>query len=136
MDRRRLVGKREELGVLDRVVPSAMGALAALPQQPDHLHRLLEHLEADVGAGPSIAEDMLVERLARAHAEPEAPRHHRGHRRRRLGDDRRMDADRRTRHRGVDTQVARLGGDPAEHGPDEGTLRRRRVRGKAVLTRD
>ena len=45
------------------------------------------------GARPALAEDVLVQVLAGADAEEEAARHHRGDGRRRLGDDRRVDAD-------------------------------------------
>ena len=49
-----------------------MARAAALPEQPDDLDRLLEHLQAHVGLGPAVAEDVLVERLAAADAEREA----------------------------------------------------------------
>jgi predicted kinase len=50
-----------------------------LPERADHLHRLLEHLEAFVGLRPAVAEDVLVERLAAAQAERDAPfQQHRG----------------------------------------------------------
>jgi hypothetical protein len=41
-----------------------MALVAALPQHPDDLDGLLEHLEAHIGFGPAVAEDVLVERFA------------------------------------------------------------------------
>ena len=55
-DRDRLLGERVELRVVDRVVLAAVRLLAALPEQADHLDRLLEHLDPLVGRGPAVAE--------------------------------------------------------------------------------
>src|SRR5205814_9291930 len=71
-DRRRLLWQRVDPGVLDRVVAAVVALEAALPQQADHLHGLLEHLQPYVGLGPHGAEDVLVERLAATDAEGEA----------------------------------------------------------------
>jgi hypothetical protein len=79
--------------VLDRVMAPIVALLAALPEQADDdLDGLLEHLQAQVGLRPAVAEDMHVERLARADAEREAALVHDAAGRGRLGDDRRVDA--------------------------------------------
>src|SRR3954447_6354491 len=95
-----------------------MALLTALPEQPDDLHGLLEHLEAKVGLGPAVAEDVLVERLAGPDAEVEAPVVQDRARRRRLRDHRRVDADRRTGHPGGDRQRRGLRQRP-DYRPDE-----------------
>jgi hypothetical protein len=102
-------------------VAPAVAALAALPQVAHDLDGLLEHLQAHVGLGPVRAEDVLVERLARADAEVEAAAEHDCARRRGLGDDRRVDADRRAGHAGGDNQIGCLGYRP-DHRPDEGAV--------------
>ena len=56
----------------------------------------------DLPLGPALAEDVLVEPLARAHAEEEPTRHQGGCRCGGLGDDRRVDPDRGARHAGAD----------------------------------
>src|SRR4029079_18466445 len=66
---RRLVRQRVRARVLHRVVAAAVALVAALPEQPHHLDRLLEHLQAHVGLGPLVAEALLVERLAADAAE-------------------------------------------------------------------
>src|SRR5215211_1312438 len=118
-DRRGLVGEGVDASVLDRVVAAVVALQAALPQQPDHLDRLLEHLLADVGLGPAVAEDVLVQVLAAAHAEEEAAGEHGRGGRGGLGDDRRMDSDRWARDAGPDPQPLGCLGDAAQNGPDE-----------------
>ena len=66
-------GQVVDARVLDGVVAAVVAVLAALPQRAHDLDRLLEHLQAHVGLGPVVAEDVLVERLAAADAEVEAP---------------------------------------------------------------
>ena len=95
--------------VLDRVVAPVVALVAALPQQPDHLDRLLEHLQPNVGLGPAVAEDVLVERLPAADAELEAALVQHAAGRRRLRDDRRVDADRRAGDAGRHWEAGRLG---------------------------
>jgi hypothetical protein len=65
---------------------------------------------------------VLVQVLACADPEEEASRHHRGARRRRLGDDRGMDPDQRARDAGSEPQLFGLARDPANHAPDERAL--------------
>jgi hypothetical protein len=104
--------------VLDRVVLAAVRLLPALPQRAHHLDRLAQHLEPHVRLRPVVAEDVLVERLAAADPEVEAPAGHDGARRRRLGDDRGVDADGGTGDAGGDRQVDGLG-ERADDGPHE-----------------
>ena len=59
--------------VRDPIVATPVVLGAALPQHPNDLDGLLEHLEPLVGLGPGVAEDVLVERLAAADAEAEVP---------------------------------------------------------------
>ena len=83
------------------------------------LDRLLEHLQAHVGLGPVVAQDVLVERLAGADAEREAAVEQDGRRGRGLGDDRRVDAHRRAGHAGGDVHAGRRLGERADHRPHE-----------------
>jgi hypothetical protein len=115
---RRLVGQVVDAGVLDGVVAAMMAALAALPQRAHDLDGLLEHLEAHVDLGPAVAEDVLVERLAAAHAEVEAPLEQNGARGRGLGDDRGVDADGRAGDAGRDREPRGLR-DGADRRPHE-----------------
>jgi len=85
-----------------------MALLAALPQQADHLDSLLEHLQAHVGLGPAVAQDVLVERLAAADAEPEAPLVHDRASRGGLRDDGRVDAHGGAGDAGGDRQLGDL----------------------------
>jgi hypothetical protein len=62
---------------------------------------------------------VLVQVLAGAQAQEEAPRHHGRRRRRRLRDDRRVDAHRGTGHAGAKAQALGSVGDRADHAPDE-----------------
>ena len=71
-DRRRLVGAREQAGVLDDVEVAFMVDGVAGPQRAHDLDRLDEHVLADVGGWPAIAGDVLVQRFAGADAEEEA----------------------------------------------------------------
>ena len=121
-DGRQLVRERVQAGLLEPVVLAVVALVAALPEQSDNFDRLFEHLEPHVPGRPAVAEDVLVQVLARADAEEEAPRHHGRGRRGRLGDDRRMRADERTGDSCPDPE--RLGRlrDPAEDGPDERAL--------------
>src|SRR5918992_2914610 len=120
VDRRRLVGQRVHASLLDRVVATVVALVAALPEEMNHLDRLLEHLEPHLPFGPAVPEDVLVQVLARADAEEKASGQHGGRRRRSLGDDRRMNADRGARHAGSEAEA--LGGlrDTSDHRPDEG----------------
>jgi hypothetical protein len=109
--------------VLDGVVAAAMRPDdIAGPQRAHDLHRLLEHLAAHRGGRPAVAVHGLVEPLAGADAEEEPARHHRRCRRGRVGDDRRVRADRRARHRGPDPDALGDLRDRAEHAPHERRL--------------
>ncbi len=119
--RRRLVGQVVDARVLDGVVRPVVAALAALPQRADDLDGLLEHLQAHVGLGPAVAEDVLVERLAAAHAEVEAPVEQHGARGGGLGDDRRVDAHRRAGDARRDRQRRGLR-ERADDRPHEGAV--------------
>ena len=98
-----------------------VGNLLAGPQLAHQRDGFLEHLQTHVGVGPRIAEDVLVERLAGADAEDEAALVLQGRRRRRLGDDGGMDAQRRTGHARDDRQRDRLR-QRADHAPHERTV--------------
>ena len=81
----------------------------AVPELPDERDRLLEHGQPDLRDGPVIAENVLVEGFAGAHAEPEPGAavdvsEELGGRRGSLGKDRRMDADDRRRDGGRHAQ--------------------------------
>src|SRR3954452_6232454 len=94
----------------------------ALPQGSDDVDRLLEHLATDRDARPAVSEDVLVEVLSRADAEEEAAGHHGRGRGGGLRDERGMDARRRTRHRGAETESIRRRRDAADHAPHERAL--------------
>ena len=99
-----------------------MGDQSAFPQLADHADRLLEHLEPFLVAGPPVAQDVLVQILARPHAEEEAAGHELRARRGRLRDDRRVQAHRRARDsRTQDQRVGRLR-DCADRAPHEWAL--------------
>ena len=70
-DRRRLGRRVEQPGVLDLVEVAPVVDGLARPQPADDLDRLLEHRQPHLGWRPAMAEDVLVERLARADAEEE-----------------------------------------------------------------
>src|SRR3954467_1055783 len=95
-----------------------MAAGAALPEQPDHLDGLLEHLEAYVGLRPGVAEDVLVQRLTAAEAELEATFVHDAAGGGRLRDHRRVDPHGRARDARRDRQARRLR-QRADHRPHE-----------------
>ena len=77
-------------------------------EQPIEELDRLEHPVDPLGRlGPVVGDDVLVERLAAAEAEPEAARVHRGQRGRGLGDDERVDAEGRARHAGPDVALVR-----------------------------
>ena len=121
-DRGRLVRERVDPRLLDGVVRPVVRLVAALPEQAQHLDRLLEHLQPLLRAGPHGAGDVLVQLLAGADAQEEAALQHHLRGCRGLGDDRRMDPDRRAGHARAEAQL--LGGlrDPADHAPDERAL--------------
>ena len=78
-----------------------------------------QHLLADLDRRPPLPEHVLVERLAGADAEEEAALEEQGRRRRRLGDDRRVDAQDRAGHAGPDADGRRRLGHAAEDRPHE-----------------
>ena len=112
-------GSVVDAGVVDGVVLAAVRLLAALPEEPEDADRFLEHLEALVRERPAAAEHVLVEVLAAADSEEEAAGHHAADGRRRLRDDRGMDADQGAGHAGADANRRRRLCDAAERRPDE-----------------
>jgi hypothetical protein len=103
-------------------VLAVVGNAVALPQGSDHVDRLLEHLQADVGDRPAIAEHVLVEVLSRSHSQKEPSGQHRRTRGGCLSDDRGMDPDRGTGHAGPDPEAVGDLSDPPDHRPDEWAL--------------
>jgi hypothetical protein len=106
-------------GLLDGVVPAPVALAAALPQEPDHLDGLLQHLQPLIDRRPPIPQDVLVQVLPGPHAEHEPPleQHRAGGRG--MGHHGGMDPDRRARHPGADPDP--LGGlrQPTEDRPHE-----------------
>ncbi len=118
----RRLGTGPDPGVLHGVVAPSVADVVTGPERPDHLDRLLEHLETHVGFRPRVPEHVLVERLAGPHAQPEPPLAEQdGAGRGRLGDDRRVDSQRRAGHGRRHRQVADLGERP-DHRPHERRL--------------
>src|SRR5436190_446765 len=70
-DRRRRLRPRIESRVLHDVMAPAMTLQAAFPQQANDVDRLFQHLLPNGCRGPSAADDMLVQVLARAEPEKE-----------------------------------------------------------------
>ena len=81
----------------------------APPKFPHHIDCFREHLAANVGWRPALPEDVLVEILTGADAEKEAALEQGRSRRRRLGDDGRMDTNRWTRNTGPYSKLACAG---------------------------
>jgi hypothetical protein len=102
---------------MDGVVLALVLVVAARPQRPHDLDRLLEHLVPDVSRRPATADDVLVEVLARPDPEAETPGAHRCDRCRLLGHDRRVVADGRTRDERNQLDIGRLRRERAEHAP-------------------
>ena len=92
-DRGRRVGHRVDAGVLHRVIAAVMGDQPTLPELADDLDGLLEHLEPSVDRGPAMAQDVLVQSLARADPEDESPVEQELRGCGGLGQDRRVDPD-------------------------------------------
>ena len=82
-----------------------MALHAALPQAADDVHGLLQHRPALLRARPAIAQDVLVERLAAAEPEREAPFEQDRAGRGGLRDDRRVDPHGRARDGGRDLHL-------------------------------
>ena len=121
-DRGRLVRQREHRCLFHGVVGADVRLRAAPPQQPHHFDGLLEHLAAHAARGPSVTQDVLVQRLAGTDAEEEAPRHHHGRRGGGLRDHGRVDARGGAGHGRSHVDPVGDGRDPAQHGPDERAL--------------
>src|SRR5579875_747671 len=115
------LGPRVEAGVLHRVVVATVAEPLSAPQAPHDLHRLGQHLLALGGRGPAVAQDVLVQGLAAAHAQREAALQHERGRGCRLGHHGGMDAHRGARHGGGDVEPG-SGGDATDHRPHEGGL--------------
>ncbi len=120
--RRQLVGQRVEAGVFDGEVLAAVAAQLSFPKLADHFDRLFEATLALDHPRPVPAEDVLVEVLAGADTEREATRQQARSGGGSLGDDRRLDSDRRTGDTG--DQLDPLGslGDRSQHPPDKRAL--------------
>jgi hypothetical protein len=120
VDGRRRLGTRVETRVVDGEVVAAVAVDLAAPEHANDLDRFFQHREPNLCRRPVRSDDVLVQSLAGAHTEEEAPGHEgRG---RGLGDERRMDPHDGSRHASADPQALRRLGDRAEHGPDEGAL--------------
>ncbi len=94
----------------------------AAEELANDLDGLFEHLRAHRRLRPVLADDVLVERLARADAQVEAARIHRRERGGGLRQNRRMIAEAWSRHAGAELDGARLRAERAEPGPDERRL--------------
>src|SRR4030095_1953844 len=77
-DRRRLGRQGIDACVFQRVVRAAIALKASLPELADDLNGLDQPCLADLGLGPSLSDDVLVEVLACPDAEKEAAGHHGG----------------------------------------------------------
>ncbi len=115
-NRRRLVGDGVETGVLHRVMLAVVAFGATLPEKAHHLDGFLQHLQAHVGRGPAVAQDVLVQVLAGADAEVKASFEHHGGGRRGLGHDGGVDAHGGAGHGGGNRQRGHLGEGP-DHRP-------------------
>src|SRR5215208_1767661 len=133
VDGRRLLRQRVQAGVLHSVVFAVVLLVGALPQQPDHLHRLFHHLKPHLGRGPVVPEYVLVEVLSAADAEPEATLHHRRRSRRGLGDYRWVDTYGGAGDAGAQTYTFGDGGDTPDHAPHEWALALRIDPGMVVV---
>ena len=86
VDRDGLLRPGVEAGRLEREVVAVVLHDLAAEELRDDLDRLEHHRRADADLRPLAADHVLVQRLAGAEAEPEAPRVHRAEGRRRVGD--------------------------------------------------
>ena len=110
-ERRRLGGERPQPGAVDVHEPVVRDLLAR-EQRTHDVDALAQPGVARRLVRPALARDVLVGGLAGAERDPQPPREHLAHRRRRLGDDRRVvalagrvhDAERQRgrRHRGAE----------------------------------
>jgi hypothetical protein len=83
------------LEVVVVAVPADRLAVRRVEEGADHVDRLREHRVAGTDRGPAFADHVLVEVLARSEPETEAAAGEDLHRRRLLGDDRRVPTRRR-----------------------------------------
>ena len=118
----RCLGERVEARVLDRVVKATVACELTTPEEAHYFDRFLEHLAPNRRSGPALSENVLVQILARPHAQEEAARQHRGRGGRGLRDDRGVEAHRRARDARADDELIRGERDPTEGGPDERAL--------------
>ena len=95
---------------------------AAAPELPHYVNCFLEHLAANICRRPALPDDVLVEILTGADAEKEAALEQARSRRRRLGDDGRMDTDRWTRNARPNSKLACAGCNRPEYRPDKRAL--------------
>jgi hypothetical protein len=100
-------------------VPAAVVLYAASPELADHANGLLEPFQPHRGRGPRIAEDVLVQILAAAHAEEEPSGHQCGRRGSGLRDDGRMNPRGRAGDARPEPERLRHASDRADHAPNE-----------------
>ena len=121
VDRGRRIRHGVEPRALELYVLAAVLDDLAREEPADDLDGLHQDAQPGRRLGPVIADDVFVQRLARAESEPEASRVHRFERRRSLGDYGRMVAEARRRHARAEAEV-RGRAKSAHPGPDEGAL--------------
>ena len=121
VDRRGRLAERVQASVRHGEVASTEAALATAEQRAHQVDRLFEHLATDLERWPAPPDDVLVQVLAGADAEEEAPVEHDVRGRRGLRDDRGMHADDRTGDPGPDGELRRRR-DPTDDRPDERAL--------------
>src|SRR5581483_10981264 len=105
-----------------RVVFTVIALLPALPEQAQYFAGFCEHLLTHVGGGAALAGGVFGGGFTRAHAKPETAPHHRRRGRRRLRNDRRMNAHRRAGHTRAKAQPFSRLRDCADHTPHERAL--------------
>ena len=121
IDLDRLRRARVELCTLELEMVAAVFGDRPREQLVDDLDSLEQHRAADADLRPFAAHDVLIERLARAQAQPEPTGKHGPEGRRRMRDDRRVVAEAGTGH-GRSEGQARAHPERAHERPGEGAL--------------
>ena len=121
-DRDGPAGQVVEPAVVDREMRAPDRVDAALPERPEDVDRLGQHLAPLGDRRPSRAGHVFVQPLAGADRQGKAVVAHHRDGRRRLGDDRRVIADDRAGEAGGDADLRDARGDRAEHAPGEGRM--------------